>query len=166
MKVELTALTDDGEGKRERGSGITHDSRLSTLRNICWGVSVQEGHWASEAEGRTLRAGPGWELKRRLHRGCCQGFLPLPLPCLLDEADDKFAHFNGLVCLESDDLLPISARRRVRVAPGSVPCPYTHPLSLLSVTHIQEVVQECGIFVDDQFLDLEGDWAWGGGTHI
>lgn len=28
-----------------------------------------------------------------------------PVPCLLDEANDKFAHFNGLVCLESDDLL-------------------------------------------------------------
>lgn len=37
-----------------------------------------------------------------------------------------------------------------------------HPLApaptapLPPVTHIQEVVQQCGIFVDDQFLDLEG----------
>lgn len=36
---------------------------------------------------------------------------PCPIPCLLDEADDKFSHFNRLVCLESDDLLPRSGRR-------------------------------------------------------
>lgn len=45
--------------------------------------------------------------------------------------------------------------------PSPHPCPRP---SLPSVTHIQEVVQEGGVFVDDQFLDLEGDWGWGGGT--
>ena len=46
------------------------------------------------------------------------------------------------------------------------PYPYTHILSLPSVTYVQEVVQQCGIFVNDQFLDLEGDWGRGRGTHL
>lgn len=98
-------------------------------------------------------------------RGTPRGSLHRPLPCLLDEADDEFAHFNRLIYLESDDLLPTSGRRRqgrARTHPLTLP----HTLSLPSVTHIQEVVQERGIFVDDQFLDLPGDWGWGGGTPM
>lgn len=45
-----------------------------------------------------------------LHRGAPRGSLRHPVPCLLDEANDKFAHFDRLVRLESDDLLPTSRR--------------------------------------------------------
>jgi hypothetical protein len=46
-----------------------------------------------------------------------------PIPCLLDEADDKLSHFDGLVCLESDDLLPVSERKQsghTRIMPLSL----------------------------------------------
>lgn len=71
--------------------------------------------------------------------GAARGSLRRPIPCFLDEADDKFAYFNRFVHLESDDLLSRSGRRWVRAVQGSAPHPYTHAL-VLQATHIQEVV--------------------------
>lgn len=90
------------------------------------------------------------------------GALPGPwhrhVPCLLDEADDKFAHFNRLIYLEGDDLLPGQKAAGQDLA-RPTRSPRTHT-PLPSATHVQEVVQQRGIFVDDQFLDLEGEWGW------
>lgn len=35
-------------------------------------------------------------------------------PCLLDEADHKLFHFDGLVCLESDHLLQEKNKTKMR----------------------------------------------------
>ena len=56
------------------------------------------------------RARPGAQ-EADSSRDAPTGVLQRPVPSLLDEANDKFAHFDGLVCLESDDLLPGSGRR-------------------------------------------------------
>lgn len=76
-----------------------------------------------------------------------------PIPCLLDEANDKLAHFNGLVCLESDDLLQCQRED------GSGHTK-EHYLTFIPpprlITHIQKVVKQGGVFVDDQLLDLGG----------
>lgn len=69
-------------------------------------------------------------------RGAPTDAMQHPVPSLLDEADDKFAHFDGLVCLESDDLLPGSRRRWVRVVPGSPPLsPHPYPFSPVGHSH-------------------------------
>lgn len=68
-------------------------------------------------------------------RGTPRGSLHRPLPCLLDEADDEFAHFNRLIYLESDDLLPTSGRRRqgrARTHPLTLPTPSLSHQSLTS----------------------------------
>lgn len=69
-------------------------------------------------------------------RGAPTRALQRPVPSLLDEADDKLAHFDGLVCLESDDLLPGSGGRWVRVAPGSPPLSlHPYPFSPAGHSH-------------------------------
>lgn len=68
-------------------------------------------------------------------RGAARGSLRHPIPCLLDEADDKFAYFNRFVYLESDDLLLRSGRRWVRAVQGSTPTPYPRPGSPISHSH-------------------------------
>lgn len=89
-----------------------------------------------EPESGKRRAGSEDRARWGATEGDSGGPLHHPVPCLLDEADDKFAHFDRLVYLESDDLLPTSGRRRVRVVPGPVPPPPRppHPLSHPSLT--------------------------------
>lgn len=90
----------------------------------------------SKGQDSQGRARPGSAQEADSRRGAPTGVLQCPVPSLLDEADDKFAHFDGLVCLESDDLLPGSGRRWVRVAPGSTPLsPHPHPFFPVGHSH-------------------------------
>ena len=96
----------------------------------------------SRGQDSQVRARPGAR-EADSSRGAPTDAMQHPVPSLLDEADDKFAHFDGLVCLESDDLLPGSRRSGVgsELYQDHLPYPHTHTLSLLLATHIQEVVQ-------------------------
>ena len=67
-------------------------------------------------------------------QGQPQRSLHHPVPCLLDEADDEFAHFDRLIHLEGDDLLPTS-EGGVRTAPGPPARPRAHSPSPTGHSH-------------------------------
>lgn len=115
--------------------------KISTLLNICWGITVHGRENGSEKQ-RARLSGQGQAPKRLTPAGVLpeaprttpyHASSMKPMTNLRTSMD--LSAWKAMISCQGQE------EGRSELAQDPFPYPYTHTLSLLSITHIQEVVQ-------------------------